>query len=84
MCNLNCLQVSLKGEKDSIFTEEGSNKVQWQKASGPGRPVSWYKVKTELESPKFETLNYVMIDYSSVVYWNRQDFRVQMETILSP
>ncbi|KAG4973722.1 hypothetical protein JHK87_030543 [Glycine soja] len=36
-------EVGIKGEKLGIFTEEGSKKVQWKEAKGPGPAVSWYK-----------------------------------------
>ncbi|KAF7841215.1 beta-galactosidase 13-like [Senna tora] len=36
-------RVSLKGEKEQIFTEEGSKKFDWKKADGVGPAASWYK-----------------------------------------
>ena len=27
-----------------LFTEEGSKKVKWSQADGPGTPITWYKV----------------------------------------
>lgn len=38
-----CFQVGLDGEKNQIYTEKGSQKVQWIKA-GPSQGVTWYKV----------------------------------------
>ncbi|KAI9124039.1 hypothetical protein K1719_005339 [Acacia pycnantha] len=38
-------RVSLRGEKQQIFTEEGAKKLHWKKAEGEGRPVSWYKTR---------------------------------------
>ncbi|KAJ1393753.1 Glycoside hydrolase, family 35 [Sesbania bispinosa] len=36
-------QVGLQGEKLSIFTSEGSQKVGWKEVKGAGPPISWYK-----------------------------------------
>ncbi|XP_061342159.1 beta-galactosidase 13-like [Gastrolobium bilobum] len=36
-------QIGLQGEKLSIFTEEGSKKVEWKDAKGSGPAASWYK-----------------------------------------
>ncbi|XP_057456552.1 beta-galactosidase 13-like [Lotus japonicus] len=36
-------QVGLKGEKNKIFTEKGSKKVEWKDVKGPGPVLSWYK-----------------------------------------
>ncbi|XP_028765659.1 beta-galactosidase 13-like [Neltuma alba] len=38
-------QVSIQGEKQNIFTEEGAKKFQWKKATGEGPPVTWYKAR---------------------------------------
>ncbi|XP_019454229.1 PREDICTED: beta-galactosidase 13-like [Lupinus angustifolius] len=36
-------QVGLHGEKNRIFSKEGSNNVQWKDARGKGQALSWYK-----------------------------------------
>lgn len=37
-------QAGLNGEKLQVFTEQGAQKVQWTKATGKGRALTWYKV----------------------------------------
>ncbi|KAJ4830522.1 hypothetical protein Tsubulata_041889 [Turnera subulata] len=37
-------QVGLVGEKLQIYTDQGSNKVQWSKFSNGGNPLTWYKI----------------------------------------
>ncbi|CAL0334194.1 unnamed protein product [Lupinus luteus] len=36
-------QVGLHGEKNRIFSKEGSYNVQWKDAKGKGQALSWYK-----------------------------------------
>ncbi|KAK4754793.1 hypothetical protein SAY87_008550 [Trapa incisa] len=36
-------QVGLEGEKVSVYTQEGSKRVQWSGSNGVAPPVSWYK-----------------------------------------
>ncbi|PNY14323.1 beta-galactosidase 13-like protein [Trifolium pratense] len=43
-------QIGLKGEKLSIFTEEGSKKVEWKDLKGPPSTLSWYK--TNFDTPE--------------------------------
>lgn len=38
------IQVGVEGESLQLYTEEGSKKVKWNPASGPGTPITWYKV----------------------------------------
>ncbi|KAE9620319.1 hypothetical protein Lal_00019908 [Lupinus albus] len=43
-------EVGLQGEKNRIFTEEGSKKVQWKDVKGKGQALSWYK--TTFQTPE--------------------------------
>ncbi|KAL4569678.1 hypothetical protein LXL04_025320 [Taraxacum kok-saghyz] len=36
-------KVGTEGEMLRLFTEEGSKKVKWSQADGPGTPITWYK-----------------------------------------
>ncbi|CAI9275733.1 unnamed protein product [Lactuca saligna] len=36
-------KVGIEGESLQLYTEEGSKKVKWSPASGPGTPITWYK-----------------------------------------
>ncbi|KAK1422984.1 hypothetical protein QVD17_18277 [Tagetes erecta] len=38
-------KVGVEGESLRLFTEEGSKKVKWTPASGPGTPITWYKTR---------------------------------------
>lgn len=38
------LQVGLTGEKMKVFTQSGSHRVEWKKADGQRRALTWYKV----------------------------------------
>ncbi|KAL6219204.1 hypothetical protein ACLB2K_012410 [Fragaria x ananassa] len=42
-------RAGLNGEKLQVFTEQGAQKVQWTKATGIGRALTWYK--TTFDAP---------------------------------
>jgi len=43
-------QVGLTGEKMKVFTQSGSHRVEWKKADGQGRALTWYK--TYFDAPE--------------------------------
>ncbi|XP_024017347.1 beta-galactosidase 11 [Morus notabilis] len=43
-------QVGLTGEKNHVFTEDGSKKVQWSKVKRQGPALTWYK--TRFDAPE--------------------------------
>ncbi|PQQ14410.1 beta-galactosidase 11 [Prunus yedoensis var. nudiflora] len=43
-------RVGLNGENLQVFTKMGAQKVQWTKAAGKGRALTWYK--TNFEAPE--------------------------------
>ncbi|KAM1987120.1 hypothetical protein ACFX15_034427 [Malus domestica] len=43
-------RVGLNGENLQVFTEKGAQKVQWTKAAGKGRALTWYK--TYFDAPE--------------------------------
>ncbi|KAD7478906.1 hypothetical protein R6Q59_005280 [Mikania micrantha] len=43
-------KVGVEGESLQLFTEEGSKKVKWAPAGGPGTPITWYK--TNFNAPE--------------------------------
>lgn len=71
-------QAGLAGERNQVYTEEGSKKVKWNSVSKAGPPLSWYKVmpksKTKPEEPVHETV------LSSIFY--RPTLMHQKETTL--
>ncbi|XP_038706012.1 beta-galactosidase 13-like isoform X1 [Tripterygium wilfordii] len=45
-------QVGLDGEKLGLFSEGGSQKVEWTKANGVGPPLTWYKARFDAPEGK--------------------------------
>ncbi|KAI7737648.1 hypothetical protein M8C21_001781, partial [Ambrosia artemisiifolia] len=43
-------KIGVEGESLQLFTEEGSKKVKWAPANGPGTPITWYK--THFNAPE--------------------------------
>ncbi|XP_047327382.1 beta-galactosidase 13-like [Impatiens glandulifera] len=43
-------QVGISGEKNQVYTENGSSKFQWTSAKGIGGPITWYK--TYFDTPE--------------------------------
>lgn len=39
-------QTGLTGEKNQVFTEDGSKKVEWSDINGEAKALTWYKVKS--------------------------------------
>ncbi|KAI5315079.1 hypothetical protein L3X38_044255 [Prunus dulcis] len=45
-------RVGLNGENLQVFTKKGAQKVQWTKAAGKGRALTWYKANFEAPEGK--------------------------------
>ncbi|MQM21984.1 hypothetical protein Taro_055029 [Colocasia esculenta] len=76
-------KVGLSGEKNNVFTEEGSRKVQWSQAK-KGTPLTWYK--RYFDAPRGD--NPVAVDMTSMakgmVWINGESIGRYWVSFLSP